>query len=115
LAIVKRDKKHVKKHIRRVEALSEVKNKDTQKIEGDRSEGIRTNVRRLNSGIHFTESQDRFAFKCLVLVMYGWVSDELLHPRQDFSPCGTLFTNTKIKTPIPLLLLQEFGDELKLL
>jgi hypothetical protein len=30
----------------------------------------RKNVRKLNSRIHFTEPQDRFTFKCLVLVMH---------------------------------------------
>jgi hypothetical protein len=84
-------------------------------MEGDRSVGIRRNVRRLNSRIHFTESQDRFAFKCLVLVMYGRASDELLHPRQDSSTMRHSSTNTKIITPIILLLLQEFEDELQLL
>jgi hypothetical protein len=45
---------------------------------------------KLNSRIHFTESEDRFSFKCLVQVMYGACQTALFYRRTDCSLYGEL-------------------------
>jgi hypothetical protein len=45
---------------------------------------------KLNSRIHFSESEDRFSFKCLVPVMYGACQTALFYRRTDCSLYGEL-------------------------